>query len=250
MSSFPIPRLVGWATVVLLVLAATGIYKYGFFFLKLEIFAASLALMYVSYRGNKHIWPWFFGLVAVLFNPFFPIHLSYDVWRVIDVVIALVFSFFLWNYYDSYGKGYSFEDYIASLFPSYDWVIADKTRDYSKKFNRLVESDSNPDFTFRHIKTNKTFAIECKYRSYFYEGGFGLTYKQLKNYTNFSSKNNIPVFVVLGVGGSPKKPQKLFSIPITNLDSSSSGFFSKEDLQKFERSPITPFTINGEGNLI
>jgi hypothetical protein len=251
MKIFPLPRLIGWMAVVMLVMAAIGWYEGKFFLLRLAIFGVCCVFIFLTHKGKKHVWVVFFILMALAFNPIYPLQLSLQVWRILDVAAALGLSFFLWNYYDSYGKGYRFEDTLASLFPSYEWVIADKTRDYSKKFERVVESDSNPDFTFRHIRTNKFFSIECKYRSYFYNGGIEFTARQLNNYLNYGSNHNIPVYVALGVGGSPKKPGKLFLIPITSVSNGyKSGFLSVKDLEKFQRNPAAPFTLNSEGELV
>jgi len=97
---------------------------------------------------------------VAVFNPIIPLYLkSINAWRIIDLMAALAFGVFLWRYYDYYGKGYQFENYIASLFPTNVWVIADKTRDFSRILKRPVESDTHPDFTFRHIKTGKIFAV-------------------------------------------------------------------------------------------
>lgn len=250
MSFFPIPRFLGWANVLVLLIATLGLYEGSFLLLRSVVFIVSIVFIMVTHIGRKRIWVCFFGLIALLFNPILPPHLSFQVWRVIDAMAALGYAFFLWNYYNSYGKGYQFEDYVASLFPSYEWVIADKTRDYSKKFGRVVESDSNPDFTFRHIRTNKTVAIECKYRSYFYNGGFELSYRQLTNYINFGTKNKIPVHMVLGVGGSPKKPEKLFLVPMNNTNGTRPGFFAQRDLEKSQRNPAGAFTINDRNELV
>jgi hypothetical protein len=71
------------------------------------------------------------------------------------------------------------------------------------------------------------------------------------NYFNFGTKNNMQVFVVLGVGGSPKKPEKLFLVPIKNVNSGyKAGFFSKQELEKFQRNPAGSFTLNNEGELV
>ena len=45
-------------------------------------------------------WAWFFGVVAVLFNPLLPIYLKKDTWAFIDLGVALllVVSLFLFNY--------------------------------------------------------------------------------------------------------------------------------------------------------
>jgi hypothetical protein len=38
---------------------------------------------------NKTGWAWSFGVLAVLFNPFVPIHLNRGAWAVIDIAVAL-----------------------------------------------------------------------------------------------------------------------------------------------------------------
>ena len=63
--------------------------------------------------------------------------------------------------------GAAFEDYVLSRFDMRDWVVVDRTKDFSKELGRRVESDSNPDLVFRHKDTKKVVAVECKYRSKF-----------------------------------------------------------------------------------
>jgi ABC-type Mn2+/Zn2+ transport system permease subunit len=52
---------------------------------------------YVSNLSNKLPWAWFFGIVALFFNPFIPIKLDRATWANIDVAvgIALLVSIFL-----------------------------------------------------------------------------------------------------------------------------------------------------------
>lgn len=43
---------------------------------------------YVFAEQNKKGWAWIFGIFAVLFNPFVPMHLSRNTWAPIDVGVA------------------------------------------------------------------------------------------------------------------------------------------------------------------
>jgi hypothetical protein len=38
---------------------------------------------------NKPRWAWAFGIIALLFNPFIPIHLNREAWAPIDLVVAV-----------------------------------------------------------------------------------------------------------------------------------------------------------------
>lgn len=138
-----------------------------------------------------------------------------------------------------YQKGVEFEKYIASLFNEKYFSIYDWTRDNSLILERKVETDSNPDLTFRHLATNQLISIECKFRSQMFNNGIDWArHDQIINYLSYASRTKIPTFIVIGLGGTPRYPNRLFCIPIeeakyTNL------FISK--LKRFERPPNKPF---------
>lgn len=84
---------------VFLFLALFDGWQYGFFtILRFVVFASTAYVAYFAYQEQKEGWTWFLGAIAVLFNPFFPIHLDRETWVVIDFVVGallLVVSFFL-----------------------------------------------------------------------------------------------------------------------------------------------------------
>ena len=41
--------------------------------------------------------------------------------------------------------------------------------------------------------------------------------KRIAVYEAFEKKFNMPVFIVIGIGGSPSNPQKLFVTPLRNI---------------------------------
>jgi hypothetical protein len=139
------------------------------------------------------------------------------------------------NNEENYEKGIIFEKYVANLFdPSY-FNIFDWTRDNSKHLNRKIESDQNPDLTIRYIPTNELFSIECKFRSNALDNKVSWARDdQIKNYLSYSIKNKRPVFVLIGLGGSPDNPNRMFCIPIEEAKYSEL-FISM--LRKYERNP-------------
>lgn len=112
-------------------------------------------------------------------------------------------------------KGNDFEKYIVSLFDENYFSIAQWTADLARKHDRFVESDCNPDLRIRYKPKNEVFCVECKYRSALYEGKLPWSNpNQLKRYQEFARENELPVFVVIGLGGSADSPEKMFCIPL------------------------------------
>lgn len=73
----------------LLLLLALGRNPYGYYnFLRLYVTALSLYGAYVASGLERQRWFAFFCVTAILFNPLFPIHLTRDLWAVVDVVLA------------------------------------------------------------------------------------------------------------------------------------------------------------------
>ncbi len=146
-----------------------------------------------------------------------------------------------------YEMGIKFESYIMSLFNKNDWSIVDYTKDLSKKLHRRVESDSDPDFTMRHKITDNIVSIECKYRSKitYIGSGYGVKWAksyQIRNYNEFSKRTKYTVFVVIGIGGLPSNPEKIFILPLSCLKDP---FVGIKYLEKFKRNSKNIFTIEG-----
>lgn len=138
----------------------------------------------------------------------------------------------------NYAKGFEFEKYAISLFNEENWVIERVSSDVSEAVGRYVHSDSWPDLTIKNRRTGRRFSIECKYRSNF------CTHRdckqirwaeehQIRSYNKFQNKENHLVYVIIGVGGAPSKPERLFLLPLNSLRQP----FVKEDyLSDFELS--------------
>lgn len=77
------------AAAVLLLALLDG-WQYGFFtVLRFVVFATTAYVAWMAYEVQEEKWAWFFGFVATLFNPFFPVHLDRDTWVVIDLITGI-----------------------------------------------------------------------------------------------------------------------------------------------------------------
>jgi|SRR3989338_614057 len=81
-----------------LFLALLNGWPYGFFtLLRFAVCFSATYVAWLSYESQYEKWAWILGIMAVLFNPFIPIHFARDTWRLIDLIagifwIALIFS--------------------------------------------------------------------------------------------------------------------------------------------------------------
>ena len=112
-------------------------------------------------------------------------------------------------------KGDDFERYVVDLFDEKHFSIVQWTTDMARKHTRFVESDCGPDLVFRYKPTNEIFCVECKFRSKLFKGKLQWSAaRQLGRYRSFERDNEIPFYVVIGLGGKAGKPKRMFCIPL------------------------------------
>lgn len=122
------------------------------------------------------------------------------------------------------------------------FTVEDWTRDNSDKSKGIkVESDMNPDLLIRYNLRNERFAVECKYRTtaVWSEERKGMIIKwsypqQIKRYNEFSKTKGIPVFVIIGIGGTPGNPKTMYCIPLKDAKYPE---IYMNVLKKYERPP-------------
>lgn len=136
------------------------------------------------------------------------------------------------NFSDSEQKGFEFEKFVDSHFDSKYFNRLEWRSDIKGNDGRLSESSKYPDLEYEIRKGGYAFAVECKWRAKFFDGKvkFLSSEKQLDNYRQFAKDKNIDVIVVLGIGGLPDNPQKLYSIPLSEIADIEQ---TKEQLEKF-----------------
>jgi len=142
---------------------------------------------------------------------------------------------------DSFEKGRQFEEYVISLFNMQffnliEWRKSKRNNDSSQRINY-----SYPDLeiTFGHYN-NYRFAVECKWRKDMPSLSVWWANKEkIYAYEEFEDLYGIPVFIAIGLGGRPSKPQSLFTIPLYYINRIQT--IHKTSLEKFSRQPQRRF---------
>ena len=241
MSNNQILKVVIAAQILLLILILVGVTD-AYNFLRFGVAIVSIALVVLSTRSKRYYWAALFAFVAVLFNPVIVFSLTKTQWIVADFVLILILLVWAWDYFHSYHKGYLFERYIEQKFPKTEWAVVTYTRDSHKRLQRFVESDGNPDFVFRKISSNYVIAVECKYRSKYWDNtklgkGIGWETRLSERYGEYSRRQNVPVYLAIGIGGNPKSPAVVSFIPLEIVQNKYPTFIPKEIIEKYKNLP-------------
>lgn len=143
-----------------------------------------------------------------------------------------------------YEMGLKFETLIAETFSnsSKRFSIVHWTNDIHRKHNGIfIESDQSTDFIIRHKETNEEFGVECKYRSYPIKNILGeyvinwATKDQIERYSLYTMQSNYQIFVIIGLGGVPNRPNDIFCIPLKQAQKSE---ISIKELNKYKKKSI------------
>ena len=131
-------------------------------------------------------------------------------------------------------KGLTFEQFVVQKFDKRFFTLLNWRSD---KFidGHFPLSNMDPDVEFMYKDSYKQvdFAVECKWRSiYFNEGVEVAKASQLQNYRNYQNRSGYPVFIVLGVAGSPSNPADIYVIPLHEIHGN---FLTKNQLAKYYR---------------
>lgn len=122
---------------------------------------------------------------------------------------------------DSFIKGEEFEEYVRKfIFTISTYDLIHKTHDYNSNNRDYVESSLKPDFKFRDKKSGKEFFVEAKWRKGIYNRENKIEWcnqKQLRRYKAID-KNENKVFVILGFGDKPIKPEEIVLFPISGCN--------------------------------
>ncbi len=75
----------------MLLLALLPIWPYGYFqILRWVVTGVALYNAFRAYELNMTNWIWTMAIIALIFNPIEPVHLTRDVWWIIDLATAAV----------------------------------------------------------------------------------------------------------------------------------------------------------------
>lgn len=115
-------------------------------------------------------------------------------------------------------KGLEFEKWVINHFPKKDYKLIDWKGDKIVD-GRYPESSRYPDLEFElnlyDGKVKEKFSVECKWRQSFYEGHIAwASEEKIGIYNDYAKERGQAVFLVLGVGGEPNAPERVYVIPL------------------------------------
>lgn len=140
---------------------------------------------------------------------------------------------------ESEQKGYDFEVWVKDHFDQNFFTLKEWRGDKHDK-GTYAESNRYPDmewsFDFNKKDVHETFAVECKWRKSFHNGSIEWASEEnIEIYNKFAEDRNMPVFVVIGIGGTPKSPDDVYVVPLKSLRYP---FVKKEYLLGFQREDV------------
>ncbi len=119
----------------------------------------------------------------------------------------------------SFVKGEAFEDYVRDIvFTKANYKLINRTHNYQTNRDDYVDNSLMPDFEFQCLETKKSFHVEVKFRSGTYNKQDKIEWckpYQLKRYKTIDK--NKKVFLALGIGEDPRRPDEVFIIPISGI---------------------------------
>jgi hypothetical protein len=130
--------------------------------------------------------------------------------------------------------GDAFEKYVVGMFGK-DFHILRWMQEGAGK----EEIDFKPDLEIESVRSKEIFGVECKYRSSHYLGRLSWAKEyQLKKYDRYREKTGYRLFIIIGLGGTPEKPDYMYCIPAwqaahTMLDADSLKRYRRDPRRKF-----------------
>jgi len=87
-----------YALPALLCLLAIFELPYGYYqFLRIIVTGTSLWAAYKFYRRNLHVWTIALGIIAIIYNPIFKIHMERDTHALFNVATAGILFYLFWT---------------------------------------------------------------------------------------------------------------------------------------------------------
>lgn len=120
----------------------------------------------------------------------------------------------------SFVKGDIFENYVRKkIFTISDYQLIYRTPEYWANRKDYVQSSLYPDFWFKDRRSRVEFFVEVKWRNGNYWNGKinWCNPQQLKRYKEID-KDTLKVFIILGIGNKPSRPDRIALFPVSECD--------------------------------
>ena len=104
-------------------------------------------------------------------------------------------------------------------------------------------NNSYPDFLIEEVETERHVAIECKWRKFLNHSAMMDLFspEQLTTYQKFSQERDLPVFIILGIGGEPCEPEDIYIIPLEKATFVMTPSQTTPNALVYEHSQLKPF---------
>lgn len=119
----------------------------------------------------------------------------------------------------NYKKGLEFEEFVVEKFKENYFKLLHWSGDKISTNGRFALNNMDPDLEvlFDYKGVQRKIAIECKYRSEFINDRVTIASEnQLARYKRKLSDDCL-VYIALGTGGLPSKPEEFYLIPVESL---------------------------------
>lgn len=119
-----------------------------------------------------------------------------------------------------FGREEDFEQYVRDiLFPFGTYQLVHRSHSHHGNKKDYFASSLLPDFGFRCEKTGKMFYVEVKFkeRTFLQHEWEWFQPSQLERYKKIDQESH-PIFLVLGLGANPQKPEEIFLIPVSKIE--------------------------------
>jgi hypothetical protein len=145
---------------------------------------------------------------------------------------------------ESFEAGEKFEKFVRERFDKDKFSIVKKTIPVDPNvYGPFVEANLDPDFIIRYRSNYEKFAVEAKFR---YPNSTHDLIKpyQMTRYKQFEREEKIPVYIVIGYGGIPENPEKIFLVLLKHINSDELPIETLRDntLSKYEMDRNNLFT--------
>ncbi|OPY25736.1 MAG: hypothetical protein A4E28_02959 [Methanocella sp. PtaU1.Bin125] len=138
----------------------------------------------------------------------------------------------------THAAGHAFERHVIGLLGK-DFRIVSWMSDGARG---REEIDFSPDLVVEHLPSGTVIGIECKYRSTLFGGNISWAKEyQPAKYRRFTTATGFRVFVVVGTGGTPERPQYMYCLPLWQARHNR---LNPAGLKRYRRDPLRKFSYD------
>lgn len=141
-------------------------------------------------------------------------------------------------------KGREFEEFVLELLDIKNGNYLMKEWRGDKTLGNLFPLNNRyPDLLLEEVETKLCIAIECKWRQKLNSSVMQDLFlpERLTSYQEFSKERNIPVFIVLGIGGEPCEPYDIYIVPLEKASFKQTPSLNNPSMLVYEPAQLLPF---------